>query len=116
MQLPGQHLEERAFARAVRADQAAKFQFGQGKIHRIDGRDAAEAHRCGAGFEQWHAGHARLSTTAAAAGVDGRRLKARAISAVAAGTTPCGTSSTKPTRIAPSSRLASKSLLPADAA
>ena len=44
LQLPGQHLEEGALARAVRADQAAQFSFGQREVDMAYGANAAEMH------------------------------------------------------------------------
>ena len=77
-----QHLEERALARAVRADQATQFQFTQREIDRFDGSDAAEAHRRGAGFEQRN-GHGRTRLRARRSGRRGRTMLEQSLRAAA---------------------------------
>src|SRR5260221_1071239 len=50
LQLPGEHLEERAFSRTVLTDQATQLTFGEREIDGAYRMDAAKAHAEAAGF------------------------------------------------------------------
>src|SRR5712692_7457783 len=103
LQLSGEHLEERAFPGAVRADQTTQLTFGQREVDVPYRLDATETHAETAGFQKWRCHHpssACLGLSPAAM----RRVRERSNNwpqSPSVGTNPFGTSSTNATRIIP---------------
>ena len=114
-ELTGQHLEERALARAVRPDETAQLPFSHREVDIADGLDAAEAHlsprvsiRAGSCLDLLCLDRLRLHLlSGTAASRDAGRLMSQGMTcSVTIGAMPLGTSRTKPSRIAPSMTLA----------
>src|SRR5258708_6224100 len=103
LQLPGEHLEERAFSGTVRTDQATQLTFGEREIDVAYRMDAAKAHAEIAGFEQ-RRGHHPSSACFGFKLAATRRVRERSSHcprSPSVGTRPFGTRSTKATRIMP---------------